>query len=332
MKSPIVTIGFGEEKDYGNGLVDYTYAEKIYNLLKVEYDKNNNLKDASKVIDENETKRIIFEENNMVEGKWSGHGAMAADAGAIQSFQDGAKEPDKNAGIKGLVKHQPWHGGMYSNYVANYHYLIKVANAVADLNKDASLSQIKTRIKRVGATAGMNYYVANKVETYKGNVWSAMQDRLCTYIVPELKGRSGNNKKAYMYGVASHVATDVFAHASYRREEKKWEYIQHHFKTINKGKKDEKKVVDEKYRFKHADNIECVVRRYNTANAVLKNIVARYNGNRNSISVLRDFLVENISMKDTERKYYNTSVIVYTEANKNKNATYRLHDFYNYMI
>lgn len=318
--------GYGDEEDYGNGLVDYTYAKNIYNKFKEIYNRKNGLENIVTDIEKNETKRIVYEENNAVEGRWTGHDKMAASYTKIQCFQKGAKAPDVLNGLKGLNAHHPWHGGKYSNYVATYRYLNKVARAVNNLGTNASLAQIKSAIRGVGEVAGMYNYTSDKVAGYRNGIYTKMKEELCQYVAPELKGLSKGNKGAYVFGLASHVATDAYSHSTYLFDGSKWDYIQHHFKN-----QDLSQGIDDRYAYIHADNAKCVARRYRTAKAVLNNVVARYNGKRSNIDIIRDFLVESVTIPDTKKAYYNTSKIAYTKKNQDNNATYRLHKFYDYM-
>ena len=305
--------GYGEEKDYGNGLVDYAYAEKIYNQFKVEYDKNNGLKDVSDVIDENETKRVVYEENNAVEGRWLNHDTMAAEYNANKNFQQGAKICDEHSSLYGIVDNAGFHGNGSINYVASYVYLANVAEEISSLGKTATLAQIKSKIQGVPMPKGMAEI------TYK-----SMKSKLNTYIASILQGKTKTEKKAYMYGMASHTATDVFAHASYRYTGSGWVLINHDYIYNNPNKNGSLYLM-------YADNPNCVQKRYKSACSILKKVISRYNGARNSIAMIRDFAIGDPQKAGNTRAHYNTSVVAYTYASLNKDATYRIYKLGNYM-
>lgn len=334
--------GYGDKNKYGNGLVDYQYALKIYDDYKKEYDDVHRLieTDTDKPavdtetteIPANESSRIVFDENNYVEGRWAGHGDTVAEYTTVKNFQYGAKAPDTMDGLKGLSANHAWHGGRFCNFVANYRYLNKVARAVNDLAEGASVNTIKDKIKNVAQVKGMNCLEYGNMESssqskYADGIYEGLKRDLCTYIAPELQGKTKRQKEAYVFGLASHVATDAFAHASYRYNGYKWNYIKHE-KTKNK---DGVEVFNPRHPL-YADRTGCVKRRFASAKAVLQNIVSRFENERSSVDIIHDFAIDSAWVDGTRRKYYNTYFIKYTIDADNDNATYRIYHFADYML
>ena len=131
----------GDAEQYGEGLVDYEYALSIYDKYKEDYEAGQD--DGISDIPENPNPVPVFEENSAVEGQWENHAGMAKDAGAIAAFQDGAAYPDKEESeLDTLTSHHAWHGGRFSNYIADYGYLVNVAEAVGSLAESATVDEI----------------------------------------------------------------------------------------------------------------------------------------------------------------------------------------------
>lgn len=328
--------GYGDKENYGNGLIDYEYALEIYDEFKAEYKDvvtaasvdTGSVEAGYTDIPENKSALVVFKENNYVEGKWANHAGTASCYTDVKNFQYGAREPDSNAGLKGINDNHAWHGARFCNYVAIYRYLNKVARAVNDLGESASITSIRSKIKSVDAVAGMNVcqygnLKAGSQAKYAGGVYEGLKNDLSTYVAPILYGKTKRQKEAFVFGLASHVATDAYAHSSYRYNGYKWNHIKHI--------RDDKGNWDMDHDL-HADNIDCVERRFESAKAVLKNIVSRFNNERSSVNIIRDFAIDSPYTEGTRRKYYNTYLTKYTLDKQNKDATYRLCYFVDYML
>lgn len=333
----------GPANECGSGLIDYEYALKIYDRAKKEYNErkekkkfvtiesadvestaNENDIDAPlEKIEKNNSIIIGYEKNNMVEGRWAKHDSMVADYTDVTNFQKGAKEPDCNENLKGLNKNMAWHGGRFVNCIAVYRYLNKVARAVNDLDENASLTKIKETIEKVENVKGMDVYEYQNLNSegqkkYKNGVYSTVKNDLLKYVAPLLVGKSKRKKEAFVFGLASHTATDMYAHSSFRRSGNHWYYIKHIFK--DNGQVDVEDPLC-------ADNQECVVRRFLSAKKVLSNIVDRFNNTRMDTAIVRDFAIDSPKTEGIERKYYNTYYIEYKKSNQRLDATYRLYNF-----
>ncbi len=313
--------GYGEENAYGNGLVDYDYACSIYEQFKADYsEKKADLKEGAEV-EENTSECVVFEDNNAVEGKWAGHGDMAAQYTDVLNFQYGAKAPDTVDWLEGLNANHAWHGGRFCNYVADYVYVVKVAEAVGKLSNNAKLSEIKSTILDVGEVKGMNQehkdYLYCRSPIYMQGVYKTMQTNLIDMAVEKnFEDRTAKQRKAFIYGMASHIVTDVYAHSTFRFSGISWYHIMHESEGITHPL--------------HADNIECIPRRIKSAKEILNKVVTRFEGN-GSKYIFHDFLIDDYLTDKTKRQYYNASVIMFTKTNKNADATYRLYNFKDYM-
>ncbi len=306
-------------------LEDVNVADE--NGVRIESADSEKVENIFDDIENNESEIDSFGNNTLVEGRWSKHDKIAADYTNVKEFQNGAKEPDSNSNLHGLSNNHGLHGGRYVNCIAIYRYLNKVARAVNGLNKNATLKQIKEKISGVARVTGMEdsciIPMLNVVyNSYKDlGIYGTTKKRLTDYVAQKLKGKTGREKEAFMFGMASHTATDLYAHASYRYLNGYWYWIDH--------------IVDENGDMVagdpfHADNKKCVERRWNSAIAVLNNIILRYNNKRSEIDIIRDFLIDSIKTDPDKRDYYNSRSIKYTGV-KDKDATYRLFNFQNYM-
>lgn len=321
----------GNSKEYGEGLIDFEYAMSIYDKYKEDYETGHNITDN---LQENPNIVPVFEGNSAVEGQWENHAGMASDSAAVVKFQQGAAAPDKaSSGLQKLSIHHPWHGGRFANYAADYRYIIKVANAVHDLNANAKKSIIVEKIKSVDSMAGMDGSHINKsheqMALYKNGVFRQMQQELCDNIAPVLVEMTPKERRAYVFGLASHIATDAFSHASYRYDGASWIYIEHVKDEYGNSITSEQANHPEYWR--HADNPDCVERRSWSAIAVMDKIVDRFDGNRSEIAIVRDFLVSKTTIAGPNRENYNTQTIAYTKTNQNPNATYRMHKMETYL-
>lgn len=212
----------GDEKYYGNGVVDMEYAlknmDEAWEKYKEETDKDD-MWNSRSVVEENRDDIACFEEISIVEGRWSGN--IHADFIVQSTFSDkelkiikiGAKLPDNQAkyGINGKGKHPEFHGyysknnlTSYTNYIGYYYLLTKMALSYAsgDYEDPSKPSWVKDSdnfaelCKAVGGGIGLG--------TSKQS-WSAI-----------LKGYTVNarNKSLVLYGMAIHEATDAFSHSA----------------------------------------------------------------------------------------------------------------------
>lgn len=203
--------------------------------------------------------------DSLVDGSWKAatHQAYYANA----AMKAGAIFPDKDvSGVKGMTSHSEFHGFSWHgtddsglntgtcNYVANYKYLVLVANKVGSGSSYTSVTN--SDVKGLSATC------YGKLKSGVGSIVGTS----------EYKAYSTANKKAFLMGVAMHTATDAFAHSAFKQKQAgsySWERITHTGDA--------------------ADDTSVVPRRAQMAYAVEKNVVARYNGNRSGEKIGNDF-------------------------------------------
>lgn len=156
---------YGEDYEYGNGLVDLDFALSQYDAFKEVYVAdadvlNEQVGDAVEggTLEVNEKPVVEFADVVYVEGSWapSKHEALATGTSAVGTLAGnalaivklGAVAPDRR--FKGMKIHSEWHGYLrhvvkafnekneeidyvlyYSNYVYTYIYVTEIAKAVA---------------------------------------------------------------------------------------------------------------------------------------------------------------------------------------------------------
>ncbi len=219
---------FTSALECGNGLVDYSYAEKIYDGFKASYVPGKSLAQNQSGIEENEREVLSFEDVDHVEGRWK---KEAHEAGIINSsltkseiavLKKGTAFPDRCKDTLKLSDHPFWHGGYRLktgvtisgkktyrsvNYISSYIFATKMAvalkkgNNVDSVTKSAGLYQDDKR---------------SMVKAVKNLKWSNL-----------LPTVSKKNKCLFVWGMAIHDAMDVFAHSTCGKINGVWEHLDH---------------------------------------------------------------------------------------------------------
>ncbi len=198
--------GYGEKNAYGSGLVDYKYAEKIYDSFKMAY-KNNSVEAD---VYENESVVNTIENNNYVEGSWETiiHKELVntnkLSAANVSTMKEGIVYPDKKGGIlEGMVNNPGFHGnGEKANYVLDAIYLSYMA-------RDGKIQ------------SASKYFSADVYNTYQSNL-NDMYNKLN-------RCNADITNKYFLWGIALHSLTDSFSHNSYVQNpvSGKWLYLIH---------------------------------------------------------------------------------------------------------
>lgn len=286
----------GDKEAYGRGIIDYEYAEKVYATAEEQYQKGDDIQ-----VEEN-TKNVQQYDNTAdeaeVKGTWSntGHQKYLTDKGVnLSAMKAGAVYPD--SGVPRMSVYPDFHGYYHRkiaenpdkyervNYLASYRFLIKIGNAYG---------------------RGESYTAVKKSDipglTQKS--YDAIRNAFKSKIHAKAKTYSSNsNRKAFVFGVAMHSATDAFAHSSYEYiNNKNWTRIPH-----TRG--------DEKC----ADNPNYQPRRYKMAYRVERNNLYRFQGKRTDVAVCHDFHAAG----DTKGEYYTEDIgkKYYRMANLSLNGT-----------
>lgn len=97
------------------------------------------------------------------------------------------------------------------------------------------------------------------------------------------KNYSKANKKAFIFGIAMHTATDAFAHSTFLYHNNNWYAITHKNGTIT-----------------GADDVNVQPRRFKMAYRIERNNIYRYQGKRKDVAVCHDFHAAG----DTDGSYY----------------------------
>lgn len=229
---------YGNEESYGNGLLDAARAFEIYDEFKLSYEESDNLNEAINATEENTSNVAVFDTSDYVEGSWTyqKHNDMIENsdlsAADISILKTGATYPDSDAsGVKGLKDYPEWHGGYKSdNYIGSYIYVTHLARAM----------QYGTGLNTVYAPGGIGATEKSHLLNAVTNVdWNQM-----------LATPDTHNKVLFIWGMAIHTATDVYAHSAWadvycKKEQKtKWEHLDH---DEHNGKADDTTVKPKRY-------------------------------------------------------------------------------------
>ncbi len=246
--------GYGDQEQYGNGLVDARYALEHYEEFKKKYKKNKETK-----LEENKEKVLSFEDTGCVEGSWAtdDHGDLIPSRRI--NMQKGARfndsqnykvteNPDKFI-FRGMLDNPWWHGYHKQNYVASYIYITQAANQMGYGGTVNAPSGLSPRAK-AGIDAGISYLQKSwKKELASGTV-------------------NAKAKRDFVWGMATHTLADTFAHSAYvwNKTDKMWIHLVH--KKENAYRKDKKYAV--------ADEPTKYPERWNDARNAVEESIRRY--------------------------------------------------------
>lgn len=238
-------------------------------------------------------------DENKVEGVWTlaNHRSFVNSSYINNSYMKaGATVPDENSKTKGMNDNPEFHGyyrrvnnagtadNEYCNYLACYRYMIKIGNC---FGKGTDYKKLE-RSDFPGLRKKDYDSIKKKVESL--NIKS--------------KVSTNAGRKAYMFGVDMHTATDAFVHSTFRKNSNgNWVRITHH--DIVNGKD-----------VNHADDSGYKGARFTMAKRVGRNNIYRYQGKRSDVPVCHDFHAAG----DTNGTYYGSS-INYRIANITKYAS-----------
>lgn len=155
-----------------------------------------------------------------------------------------------------------WNEGV-CNYVANYKYLIMVANRIGNGTDDTQLT-------------------ASSVKGLRSDCFSELKKGIGTIKKHSTytKYTTLKNKRAFMMGVAMHTATDAFAHSAFEQSTSgswSWSRILH----------------------PDADDETHIARRVQMAYAVERNVVARFNNQRGNEKIGNDLHADTGGLYDS---------------------------------
>lgn len=316
---------YGSQSEYGNGVLDLSYAleinddfKKLYNKYIDREEKNQKQKEKQKnkfwgkvlkEIPENEKAVEIFTGIEIVEGMWGKNDHMglvnfAGQATGLSFTQEqmkillyACKYPDISEDLAGMY---PYHGYVWreskkekgnSNYLANYIYLTKIA---ANAGNTSGLSQTglpsvdKARIDADISTTHLGSEEwADVFKQIDGNI-----------------AATEGNIKLFLYGIAMHHVGDVFAHSAWA------DFIhplsgQDGIQRIKHWKKD-----DGSYEEISADKIDAFPKRYDAAKQVMKNVIGK--AYSSSVGTINDFAISTYYCGNTDTtRFYLGNLLQY---------------------
>ncbi len=284
---------YGEDYEYGYGLVDLEFALSQYDAFKEVYVADDSLSEevseavADGTLEVNEKPVVEFEDVAYVEGSWNaaehkGFVTTGFTAAEITIIKRGAVAPDKY--FSGMYRFSEYHGfknhrdnqdEYCCNYVYCYIYLTKIAAEVRKGTSPSAVNGLKHDCKIAQCDRG-DYCVEFMNET----IFSVIRDDGIQKYTDGEKDKdvtswreilgAGNvtnkNKSLYIYGLALHTVTDAFAHSSYQYSNGTWSRIKHTY-LVNDKIKDADNVAVVPARIKCAEYIsgalvECAIYGY----------------------------------------------------------------------
>ncbi len=224
---------YGRTDEYGNGLVDADYALSHYDEYKRKY-KDNSRK-TKQLIAENRSGVTTFEDTGCIEGSWSqsSHEQLVGDSSKL-CVRAGARFPDLSGkrevtygGTKyeyymgtgdgrvfaGMTVNPWWHGYFTTNYIKAVIYATRMGDTI-----DAGGSY-------TAASNSFDYHGAFYMRQGIGSLY-ANSESGWKYILYYIKKNNKNNtsaqkqtnskgfKRAVLWGMALHSATDTYAHSA----------------------------------------------------------------------------------------------------------------------
>ncbi len=259
---------YDNKEIYGYGLVDYEYANNIYDICKTMYESQRNASNNLEELQQNgilqENKGIInpktYKDVDYVKGCWkldqhqelAGSTKVNLSSEQLSIIKDGAIANDTY--IKKMTIHPQWHGFWKDpnkkekvNYIATYLYISKVAQQVKE-GKSSS-------IERLSGMTKSDYDAMKGIITSKG-VNGVAWEKL-------LKNVNNQNKGLFLCGMALHCATDAFSHSANRIDQDGGTAIRHQDKEYG-NKKD-------------AHNPDVGPGRYECSKEIANKVIVNYN-------------------------------------------------------
>ncbi len=215
---------YGDREDYGYGVIDLEYALEQYDSFKAVYTENEPLDDIIEESQENgelldnTSEVIIFDDVDYVEGSWGlGDHQVLAENGSfsgteLKVLKLGAVRSDRY--LLGFTTYPQWHGyykkkvsPIYlSNFMSSYIYITNMALGFSNSTSDTETWNMPDQPSYMSD----NDFEALSSEIDYDNVAGIdWEEALESYKV------SDRNKRLFVYGMALHTATDLFAHNTY---------------------------------------------------------------------------------------------------------------------
>lgn len=227
---------YGNEKDYGYGLVDYAYAEKVYEALKPmmgdEQQFNEILEYAVNIcgITNPSTVPVMDKTEDMVEGAWSQDNHQLALSNITLTSDRGRRlllagciisDNDDYAKLYSMKKHPYFHGYYryigdekrgYTNYIAGSLYLTKVAEAMMQ----GKLSSFYTSDPLVDIDGHqLSRFINNTYINGEDQItWADVEYYIEVKVGVDFTPNNKTQRALVVYGMALHSMMDIFAHSA----------------------------------------------------------------------------------------------------------------------
>lgn len=207
---------YGESAAYGSGLLDAEYALEQYDCFDKKYTED----DPQNAIEvkTNQRKVETFGDTGCVEGSWeeSKHLTMVdSDYFSVRQgvrFPDIEKYGDYDHRVFARMSLNPWwHGYKKTNYIKAVLYATYMADAIGEYGKGSQgKASIYPRYKDAAKMKDDIDYMDSK------NIWATelaeMKKNNTTDKAKKQKDTAGF-RRAFVWGMAIHSATDIFAHS-----------------------------------------------------------------------------------------------------------------------
>lgn len=223
----------GNTEEYGNGLVDLEYALAHYDEFAANYQETETQESATerenvgvveeRLVQENTAIVETFEDVDYVEGRWGGENghkvlvdnaikenAFELSTEEITVFKLGAIYPDKEFPVSKAATNRNWHGGYKVNYIANYRFATRMAKYAGD-------TSMYSRAK--GQSSDCFNQMKGQISTTKvgDKTYSQIFSENGIAYASKTAAQKKQLRKIFLYGMASHIVTDAFAHSAYCR-------------------------------------------------------------------------------------------------------------------
>ena len=220
---------YGNEQSYGYGLVDYEFAQKVFDALKPmaesEQDFEKILNYAVNIcrITNSSSVPVMGETENMVEGAW----LQADHADMVDEFElkntngrnlllAGCWLPDSEATqlhskylrpqFHGSYKYQNGTDRRYTNYIAGGLYLSRVAHAMLSGNEYNVTDSV---------CSGVAGYINNTYINKKAKIrWADVEGKIEYYTGCDFQPTNRIHRALVIYGMSLHSIGDIFAHSA----------------------------------------------------------------------------------------------------------------------
>lgn len=225
---------YGNTSEYGNGLIDAEYALSHYDEYKKKYEANQEKTDQ--LLAENNKEVNTFANTGCVEGSWKvdDHeelvpisyfcvraGARLPDTTGEQKviyngdkiiFDFGEDSATDGRKFAGMTKSPWWHGYFTTNYIKAVIYETWVADSYGAYGNDSGAVNTIGYDNTIGVKKSLETLSKSSESGWKYILLKLQKDNEGNEKVQN-QGRTKGFKRAVIWGMAIHSATDTYAHS-----------------------------------------------------------------------------------------------------------------------